>query len=168
VNRQHGYSEDRLMGFAPGEHSILAMIAKRQEQREHPLQVRFNNLHRMADLGTLVAGVAHDAMNILLPLRMRPEHPDRAELPESAREDFESIHLMVDRFRDRCGGVGRLKRSGASDWHRIGTGGGGVDDPGRAIPFGSFGPGNPGRAGEIVGKGVDRPPHPCETLSWRP
>lgn len=83
-----------------GEYSLLAMVAKRQERREDALQKKVSGMRRLADAGVLVAGVAHDAMNILLPLRMRLEHLGETELPESAREDLASINLLVKQFQN--------------------------------------------------------------------
>lgn len=83
-----------------GEYSLLAMVAKRQERREDALQKKVSGMRRLADAGVLVAGVAHDAMNILLPLRMRLEHLGETELPESAREDLVSINLLVKQFQN--------------------------------------------------------------------
>jgi signal transduction histidine kinase len=83
-----------------GEYSIMAMVAKRQERREDALQAKVSGLRRLADAGILVAGVAHDAMNILLPLHMRLEHLGETELSESAREDLASINLLVKQFQN--------------------------------------------------------------------
>jgi signal transduction histidine kinase len=57
-------------------------------------------MRRLADAGILVAGVAHDAMNILLPLRMRLEHLEKADLSDSAREDLVSVQLLVRQFQN--------------------------------------------------------------------
>jgi signal transduction histidine kinase len=83
-----------------GEFSLLAMIGKRGEARDREIQVRISGLHRLADLGTLVAGVAHDASNMFLPLRMRLEHLMDANLPPDLREDLVSIELMVRQFQN--------------------------------------------------------------------
>lgn len=82
------------------EHSLLAMIGERQKQRDDALHTKIIGLRRLADLGTVVAGVAHDAMNILLPLRMRLEHLGTVDLPASAREDLVRVALLVDQFQN--------------------------------------------------------------------
>lgn len=82
------------------EYSLLAMIAKRRETQENDMQAKFSGMRRLADLGTLVAGVAHDAMNILLPLRMRLEHLGHSELSDAAREDLASVNLLVHQFEN--------------------------------------------------------------------
>ncbi|MCC5824232.1 MAG: hypothetical protein LAT64_12525 [Phycisphaerales bacterium] len=83
-----------------GEYSILAMVAKRREKQEEAMQDKVSGMRRLADLGTLVAGITHDAMNILLPLRMRLDHLDRADLSESTREDLASIDLLFRQFQN--------------------------------------------------------------------
>lgn len=81
------------------EYSILAMVAKRREQHDNAVQEQVHGMRRLADLGILVAGVAHDAMNILLPLRMRLEHLEKAELSDPAREDLNSVQILVRQFQ---------------------------------------------------------------------
>lgn len=83
-----------------GELSILTLMNQRREERDRDLQLQITGLHRLADLGTLVAGVAHDAANLLLPLRMRIEHLKSAELSVSARDDLTSIELIVKQFQN--------------------------------------------------------------------
>ncbi len=83
-----------------GEYSILAMVAKGRENREAALHERISGMSRLANVGVLVAGVAHDAMNILLPLRMHLEHLGLADLSESAREDLASVRVLVRQFQN--------------------------------------------------------------------
>lgn len=83
-----------------GEYSIMAMVGKRREKQRGAMQEKVSGMRRLADVGILVAGVAHDAMNILLPLRMRLEHLDMAEMSESAREDLAAVHLLVRQFQN--------------------------------------------------------------------
>lgn len=83
-----------------GEYSIMAMVAKRQKVREDTLLEKVRGMRRLADSGVLVASVAHDAMNILLPLRMHLEHLAYAELPDSAREDLKVVNILVNQFQN--------------------------------------------------------------------
>ena len=83
-----------------GEYSIMAMVAKRQEVREDSLEKKVRGMRRLVDSGVLVASVAHDAMNILLPLRMHLEHLANAELPDSAREDLKVVNILVNQFQN--------------------------------------------------------------------
>lgn len=46
---------------------------------------------RLASIGTLAAGLGHDMGNLLLPMRMRLSTLERADLPESSREDVVAI-----------------------------------------------------------------------------
>jgi len=83
-----------------GEYSLLALIGKRGEEREGALQRKVSGMHRLADLGTLVAGVAHDSVNLLLPLRMRLDHLKHIELPAAARSELEAVDLLVRQFQN--------------------------------------------------------------------
>ncbi|HYF14077.1 MAG TPA: ATP-binding protein [Phycisphaerales bacterium] len=51
---------------------------------------------RMAMIGTLSAGLGHDMGNLLLPVRMRLDSIEAAELPPSAREDIAAIRKASD------------------------------------------------------------------------
>jgi signal transduction histidine kinase len=83
-----------------GEHSILAMISRGTDARDLVIQHQVSGIHRLADLGTLVAGLAHDATNLLLPLRMRLERLKRTDLPPQVTEDLVSIGLIVKQFQN--------------------------------------------------------------------
>lgn len=52
------------------EHSALEFIRLRNINRDNQMLQQVAGIRRLADLGTLVAGVAHDAANLLLPARM--------------------------------------------------------------------------------------------------
>jgi signal transduction histidine kinase len=82
------------------EQSLLALMNRRSQEHERMVQSRVSGMHRLADLGTLVAGVAHDASNMLLPLRMRLEHLGTAALSAEAREDLISIELIFKQFQN--------------------------------------------------------------------
>lgn len=83
-----------------GERSLMALINKRGEERDRTVQSRVSGMHRLADLGTLVAGVAHDAANLFLPLRMRLNHLMQADLPGAIMEELVSIELIVNQFQN--------------------------------------------------------------------
>lgn len=83
-----------------GEHSLLTLISKRREEHERAVQERVSGMHRLADLGTLVAGVAHDAANLFLPLRMRLEHLREVHFAPDARDDVTAIELIVKQFQN--------------------------------------------------------------------
>lgn len=81
-------------------HSLLALLSKRGEEHDRVIESKLSGMHRLADLGTLVAGVAHDASNLLMPLRMRLEHLSGANLTPEERDDFDSIELIVKQFQN--------------------------------------------------------------------
>lgn len=82
------------------EYSSLALMDKRGEARDNDLREQVSGMHRLADLGTLVAGVAHDAINLLLPLRMGLDHLQRYDLPEGARAELDAVQLIVRQFEN--------------------------------------------------------------------
>ncbi len=51
-------------------------------------------------MGTLVAGVAHDAINLFLRLHMLLEHIENTELTEDAREDLKAVRLIILQFQN--------------------------------------------------------------------
>jgi signal transduction histidine kinase len=83
-----------------GEHSLLALINKRGEARDRVIQKQVAGMHRLADLGMLVAGMAHDATNLLLPLRMRLERLKHADVSVDVRDDLTAIGLIVKQFQN--------------------------------------------------------------------
>jgi len=54
---------------------------------------------RMANIGTLAAGLGHDMGNLLLPMRMHLESLEESELPEAAREDVGAIRRASEYLR---------------------------------------------------------------------
>lgn len=83
-----------------GEHSLLTLVSKRSEEHDRAVQERVSGMHRLADLGTLVAGVAHDAANLFLPLRIRLEHLRQVDFGPEARDDLIAIELIVNQFQN--------------------------------------------------------------------
>lgn len=83
-----------------GRYSFLAMIQERDRAADVDIQRQISGMHRLAELGTLVAGVAHDASNFLLPLRIRLEHLRLGDLPATSKEDVESISLIIDQIQN--------------------------------------------------------------------
>lgn len=83
-----------------GEYSLLALMNKRVEERDRVIQDQVSGMHRLADLGTLVAGVAHDAANLFLPLQMRLEHLRNGQLAPEQREELASIELIFKQFQN--------------------------------------------------------------------
>jgi signal transduction histidine kinase len=82
------------------EQSVLAFIRRRTQQQEQSIQQQMTSVHRLADLGTLVAGVAHDAANLLLPLRMSVDRLKRQDLPEEARSNIQLIAHVFQHFQN--------------------------------------------------------------------
>ncbi len=83
-----------------GEHSNLALIDRRGEARDHELQAQVTGMHRLADLGTLVASLAHDSVNLLLPLRMGLDRLQNLGLAAPAREELDAIQMLVRQFQN--------------------------------------------------------------------
>lgn len=77
------------------EHSTLEFMRLRNLHRESELTRQVAGIRRLADLGTLVAGVAHDAANLLLPARMALDRIERAPLDDDARTN---LRLVKDVF----------------------------------------------------------------------
>jgi signal transduction histidine kinase len=82
------------------EYSLLALMELRGTERNEKLLGQVHGLLRLADLGTLVAGLAHDAANLMLPLRSRLAFIGRGDLSPEAREDVESATLIVQQLQD--------------------------------------------------------------------
>lgn len=80
--------------------SIIALMDQRGGEREKSFQSRIGGLHRLADLGTLVAGVAHDASNLLLPLWMNLEHFEASELSPEARVSLGTVKQIIRQFQN--------------------------------------------------------------------
>lgn len=82
------------------EYSLLYMMQARGDARDRQILTEFGGMQRLADLGTLAAGLAHDAANLMLPIRTRLDFLRSAELPAQAREDVEGLLLLVDHLQD--------------------------------------------------------------------
>jgi signal transduction histidine kinase len=82
------------------EHGILTLIRKRGEMHDTEAHQHSADVLRLADLGTLVAGVAHDAANLMLPLHMSIEHLEQSELSDKAREEVNRIGLIFQQFQN--------------------------------------------------------------------
>lgn len=61
---------------------------------------QMSGMRRLADLGTLVAGVAHDASNLLLPFRISVERLKHCELPVDARSHLQLIEHVFEHFQN--------------------------------------------------------------------
>jgi len=83
-----------------GEHSVLALVRADGNEHERVTQGRMAGMHRLATLGTLVAGVAHDAANLMLPMHMSLEHLQQAEMSPEAREGVTTIALILKQFQN--------------------------------------------------------------------
>ncbi len=78
-----------------------AVLARDRETLEHLVEERTAELERsnqrlrvadrMATIGTLSAGLGHDMGNLLLPIRMRLDAMEAAELPAPIRDDLAAI-----------------------------------------------------------------------------
>jgi signal transduction histidine kinase len=78
------------------DHSILAFVHKRSEQMHEQMA----GVQRLADLGTLVAGVAHDAANLLLPFRISVERLKHCELPVEARSHVQIVEHVFQHYQN--------------------------------------------------------------------
>jgi signal transduction histidine kinase len=83
-----------------GQHSVEELNRLRGEERDEQVLNRVQGLHRLADMGMLVAGLAHDAANLMLPLRSRLEGIADEALSESARDDVEGALLIARHLQD--------------------------------------------------------------------
>lgn len=83
------------------EHSALEYIALRTRNRESEVDLQIAGIRRLADLGTLVAGVAHDAANMLLPMRMGLDRlRQRCADDDEAQSCIETIELVFRHFEN--------------------------------------------------------------------
>jgi signal transduction histidine kinase len=82
------------------EYSLLSLMRLRGESRDRQILDQVSGMHRLADLGTLAAGLAHDAANLMLPIRTRLDFLASAELSGEAREDVEGLLLLMDQLQD--------------------------------------------------------------------
>jgi signal transduction histidine kinase len=103
-----------------GEYSLLRLIQARREVRDKRILEKVSGIHRLADLGTLAAGLAHDAANLMLPIRMRLEFLSSAQLPPEAQDDVEGLLLLIDQLQDFITNLRML----SVDPHRRGEPGG--------------------------------------------
>lgn len=79
--------------------SVLAFIRSRNERQDEAMQQQVAGVRRLADLGTLVAGVSHDAANLLLPLRLSVERLKRSDLSEEALRNVGIIEHVFQHFQ---------------------------------------------------------------------
>jgi signal transduction histidine kinase len=78
------------------DHSILAFVHQRGAQ----MHQQMSGVQRLADLGTLVAGVAHDAANLLLPFRISVERLKHCELSPEARSNVQLIEHVFQHYQN--------------------------------------------------------------------
>lgn len=83
-----------------GEHSLLALLGRRGAEQERDFRHQVSGLQRLAGLGTLVAGVAHDASNLLLPLRMHLDRLQLSGLPPEAMDEIAAAQGLVLQFQN--------------------------------------------------------------------
>jgi PAS domain S-box-containing protein len=60
---------------------------------------------RLASIGTLAAGLGHDMGNLLLPIRMRLDVLEQAELPEDAKADIQAIGSACEYLKQLAHGL---------------------------------------------------------------
>jgi signal transduction histidine kinase len=105
-----------------GQRRLLVLIQMRSEEHDQMVRLRVTGMHRLADLGMLVAGVAHDAANLILPLRMRLNSLKGGALAPKTEDDLNAIELLVKQFQnsivnlrwlsaDAAGGASSTSRS---------------------------------------------------------
>jgi PAS domain S-box-containing protein len=80
------------------------LVTARTNELERTTE-RLRRSERMASLGTLAAGLGHDVGNLLLPLEVRLEFLDRAELGHDLSEHVVGIRKCVDYLRRLSNGL---------------------------------------------------------------
>ncbi len=83
-----------------GEQRLFTLIGPGHQALEQAFQRHLMGKQRLEQMGTLVAGVAHDAINLFLRLHMLLEHIENTELSPTARQDLESVRLVVLQFQN--------------------------------------------------------------------
>ena len=83
-----------------GEYSVLAMIHENTTEHNVDVRGRMEGMHRLADLGTLAAGVAHDAANLMMPLKGSLMKLRDADVSPEVHQEIESLTLIVQRFQE--------------------------------------------------------------------
>lgn len=81
-------------------HTTLEFIRLRNLHRESEVTRRVAGIRRLADLGTLVAGVSHDAINLLLPARMAIDRLTKSPLPDEARPHLQLVEETFRQFQN--------------------------------------------------------------------
>mgnify|MGYP001328115404 CR=1 FL=1 len=82
------------------EHSAIEYIAIRTRQHKGEAAQEVAGMRRLANLGTLVAGVAHDASNLILPLRMGLDHLKQCCVTPDANSQIQAIEDIVQHFQN--------------------------------------------------------------------
>lgn len=88
--------------------SLVATLEEQVELRTKELEATHRQLRlseRMAAMGTLSAGLGHDMGNLLVPVRVRLESLEKADLPESSRQDVEAIRTSAEYLRKLASGL---------------------------------------------------------------
>jgi PAS domain S-box-containing protein len=80
------------------------MVRQRTAQLESSNE-QLRQADRLASIGTLAAGLGHDMNNVLLPIRARLDALDAAELPVSAREQFQAVRRSVNYLQQLSDGL---------------------------------------------------------------
>jgi signal transduction histidine kinase len=83
-----------------GQYSVEALIRLRGQERDAQLLTQVSGMHRLADMGLLVAGLAHDAANLLLPLRSRLDALAAEPLSPGGCDDIEGALLITRQLQD--------------------------------------------------------------------
>jgi signal transduction histidine kinase len=82
------------------ERSTLEFIRIRNQHRENEMARQVAGMRRLADLGTLVAGVAHDASNLLLPARMGLARIRQCRIDDDARTHIQTLEQVFQHFQN--------------------------------------------------------------------
>lgn len=82
------------------EHSALEFIRLRNINRDNQMLQQISGIRRLADLGTLVAGVAHDAANLLLPARMGLDRIRQRTTDEESLAHLKTLDQVFQHFQN--------------------------------------------------------------------
>lgn len=82
------------------EHSALEFIRLRNIKRDNEMLQQVAGIRRLADLGTLVAGVAHDASNLLLPARMGLDRIRQRTTDEESLAHLTTLEQVFQHFQN--------------------------------------------------------------------
>jgi PAS domain S-box-containing protein len=96
--------------------TLERLVVERTRELERSNE-RLRLSERMATIGTLATGLGHDIGNLLLPVRLRLDSLDGADLPESAREDVAAVRKAAEYLQRLSGSLRLLALDSTSEDH---------------------------------------------------